>query len=436
MELLMAAKERDRLKVIVQVKEGQLTQEEAGKLLRISSRQVRRSLRRFEAEGDAGLIHRLRGRPSNHRIGAKVQAKAVALVTKAYWDFGPTLAARYLAERDGLVVSRETLRGWLIRAELWQSREARVRHRQWRERMACYGELVQMDTSIHPWFEGRSKEPVLIAMIDDATSRLEARFYPADSTRTNLAMIRRYLTRHGRPVALYGDKASHFKTTRCAGLEEALAGRAAETQVERALRELGIRYIAANSPQAKGRIERAFRTLQDQLVKALRVEEISTIEEANRYLEKEYLPFWNREFEEPARSSADVHRSLEGIDVRGILSVQTYRTVANDYTARHQGRHYQIDASEIRRGLRGSKVIVEESPEGKIRMKWSGRYLKIREVAKGPWLEARTPGAGVGLRPPPAPEAEKKSCRPGPDHPWRKDRTFLLGRKADISILR
>src|SRR5215510_5546872 len=220
----MAAKERDRLKVIVQVKEGKLTQEEAGKLLRISSRQVRRSLRRFEAEGDGGLIHKLRGRPSNHRIKAKVRTRAVALVAKAYRDFGPTLAARYLAEKKGLVVSRETLRGWMIRAELWQSREARVRHRQWRERRACYGELVQMDTSIHRWFEGRGEEPVLIAMIDDATSRLEAWFYPSDSTRTNLAMIRRYLIRHGRPVALYADKASHFKTTRCDDLEEALAG--------------------------------------------------------------------------------------------------------------------------------------------------------------------------------------------------------------------
>jgi transposase len=424
-ELRMSQKERDRLKVVCQLKEGKLGQEEAAQILGISIRQVRRSLRRFEAEGDAGLTHRLRGRLSNNRIREEVRAKALRLVKRRYSDFGPTLAAKYLAERQRIEVSKETLRGWMVEEGIWQSREARVRHRQWRERRACYGELVQIDTSIHPWFEGRGEEPVLIAMIDDATGRLEARFYLTDSTCTNMAMLRRYLGRHGRPVAVYGDKASHFKTTRRADLEEALAGRAAETQIERALRQLGIRYIAANSPQAKGRVERVFRTLQDRLVKALRVEGISEIDEANRYLEREYLPAWNREFMRPARSSADAHRPLQGLDFRAILSVHTTRAVANDYTARHNGRLYQIDRSEIERGLRGSKVIIEENPEGRLRMKWRGRYLKIREVARAPWQEARTAGAGVGLRPPPAPaEVKKKSCIPSPDHPWRK-RTLL-----------
>jgi hypothetical protein len=426
-ELLMSAKERDRLKVISQLKEGKLTHKEAGELLRITPRQVKRSLERLEAAGDAGLVHGLRGCPSNRRIKTKVRRKAMRLVREFYSDFGPTLAAKKLGERNDVVVSRETLRGWMIEAGLWQGRKAKVRHRQWRERRACYGELVQMDTSIHAWFEGRGEEPVLIAMIDDATSRLEARFYPTDDTRSNLAMLRRYLRRHGMPVALYADKASHFKTTRCADIEEALAGRAAETQIERALRELRIRYIAANSPQAKGRIERAFRTLQDRLVKVLRLEKISTIEEANRYVEGRFLPEWNREFARPARSAADAHRPVQGFDIRGILSLQTKRTVFNDYTVQHERRLYQIDRSEIRRGLRGSKVIVEDSPEGKIQLKWKGRYLKCRQVAKGPWLEARSSGAGRGLRPPPAPEPRKRSSTPAPGHPWR--RTFLLGRK-------
>jgi hypothetical protein len=381
-ELEMSDKERDRIVVMRQVAEGKLKGIAAARLLKLSTRQVRRCLRRFEVEGDGGLVHRLRGRRSNRRLGEDFKGRVLARVRESYRDFGPTLASEFLLKRDHLKVSRETLRGWLSEAGIWEARGERIRHRQWRPRKECYGEMVQMDTSIHDWFEGRGEGALLVAMIDDATSRLNARFYATDSTRTNMDMLRRYVKRHGRPVALYADKASHFKTTRCADLEERLAGRPAETQIQRALRELDVRYIAANSPQAKGRVERLFRTLQDRLIKALRIEGISTINEANEYLEKKFIREWDERFGVPPVSQVDAHRSAARYDVRGILSVKTTRTVMNDYTARHEGRLYQIDPSEISRGLRGSKVIIEEDPEGNLRMKWRGRYLKIRQVAK------------------------------------------------------
>jgi transposase len=428
----MSEKERHRLRVISELKEGRLKQEEAAVLLKVEVRQVRRSLRRFEAEGDRGLVHGLRGRPSNRKLAPEIEAKALERFRESYRDFGPTLAVECLASRDGIRVGRETLRRWLVRAGLWSPRKRGVRHRQWRERKACLGELVQMDTSIHDWFEGRGETAVLNAMIDDATSRLEARFFAEDSTRTNMAMIARYVRRQGLPLGIYADRASHFKTTRRADLEETLEGRGAETQITRALRELGVRYVAANSPQAKGRVERAFRTLQDRLVKELRLEGISTIQEANHYLERKFLPRWNREFAIPPLASADAHRSIEGIDLRAILSIQTTRTVANDYTVRHAGKVYQIDRRDVVRGLRKSKVVIEEALQGKIRLRWRGRYLRFQHVAVVAWKEARAPGAVVGLRPPTAPGSGKRQIPP-PDHPWKR-RTFLCGRKADISI--
>jgi hypothetical protein len=284
---------------------------------------------------------------------------------------------------------------------------------------------VQLDTSIHDWFEGRGEQAVLISMIDDATSRLWSRFFPGDSTQSNMGMIRSYLRRYGRPVAIYADKASHFKTTRRADLEETLQGRSAETQIARALRDLGIQYIVAHSPQAKGRVERSFGTAQDRLVKGLRLESISTIAEANRYLRERFLPLWNRRFVQEPAVPADAHRSIEGYDLNRILSVQTTRTVANDYTIKHHGKLYQIRRKEIRAGLRRSKVIVEEKDGQKIRIRWAGRYLRYKEIdkhkeSKKPSPRAATP---VGLRPPSV-AARSKRYTPSPEHPWR-NRTIL-----------
>ena len=445
--LRMSVKERDRLEVLVQVKEGQLRQSHGAELLGITDRQLRRSMRRWEEEGDAGLIHRSRGRRSNRGIEEGTRRRAVKLIGEHYADFGPTLASETLLERDGIAVSRETVRQWMVDGGLWQTKRRRVKHRQWRERRACFGELVQMDTSEHDWFEGRGEKAVLINLIDDATSRVLMRFFPRDTAAANRRLLRDYIRRYGRPVAVYADKASHFKVNRGSSVEEELLGVEAETQIGRALRELDIEYIAAHSPQAKGRVERSFGTCQDRLVKALRLEGISTIEEANRYLEQTFLPLWNKRFASPPANSADVHRSAKGYDLNALLSHQESRVVGHDYTVRYRGQRYQIRRESIGAGLRGSKVTVEQRLDGTLKLRWRGKYLRCRRVKSAARRQATrqaraAAGSSVGLRPPSKPAVPKpkpdKAVKPAPHHPWKNPhtRTFLFGRKPDISTLR
>ena len=430
MELRMSQKERDRLKVVAQLKGKRMSQEEAAEVLRLSVRQVRRLLRRYEREGDAGLVHRLRGRGSNRRMDACVRDESIAVIRTYYRDYGPTLASEVLAAERGIVVSRETLRHWMIEAGLWDSRQAKVHHRQWRERKACFGELVQMDTSIHDWFEGRGESAVLIAIIDDATSRIFLRFYPTDSTSTNMTHLRDYIRRYGRPVAVYADRASHFTTTRQPTLEEELAGQKAQTQIERALHELDIEYIAALSPQAKGRVERLFKTLQDRLVKAMRLRNISTIAQANRYLDEEFTPQWRNRFSVEPRAAADAHRARKGFDLDAILSIQYTRTITDDYTFQYRNHRFQILRKSIQAGLRRSKIIIENRLDGTQRVRWREQYLRLKKIEneniKKP---ARPVGATpVGLRPPSvAPTG--KAHKPAPNHPWKRPL------KPDISTL-
>ena len=269
--LRMSQKERDRLQVLQEAKQRHITQREAAGQMGVSERWVRKLLARMRKEGDRAVIHRLRGRSSNRKIPDGVRKKVVGLVEREYRDFGPTLASEYLAERQRVRVSRETLRGWMIQAQLWKPRRARIeRLHTWRPRRAQCGELVQWDTSEHDWLEGRGEKLYLIAMIDDATSRAGARFVRHDSTPENLRLLRSYLRRWGRPLAFYTDKASLFKTSRPQQRDEQLQGQFPRTQIGRALEELGIEWIPAHSPQAKGRIERFFGTAQDRLVKGLR----------------------------------------------------------------------------------------------------------------------------------------------------------------------
>lgn len=444
----MSRKERDRLKVMAALGERRLRQREAARRLRLSVRQVRRILARYRAQGDAGLVHRARGRPSNRRLPEKTRRRALAEVRRQYRDFGPTLAAEKLSERDGLGVSRETLRGWMMAEGLWTPRRPAREVHAWRPRREGFGELVQMDTSEHAWFEGRGEaEPVLVSMIDDATGRQRKRFFPSDTTEANLETLGRWLRQHGRMLAIYADRHSIFTVNRPLTRAEALAGRVAETQFGRALRELGIAYIPAGSPQAKGRVERSFQTDQDRLVKELRLRGIATIEAANAFLEAEYVPMLNQRFAVPAASSVDAHRPIRGYDLGAILSVQTVRTVANDYTVRHGGRRYQITRRSITGGLRGGKVIMEERLDGSMRLRFRGRYLRFDEIPTARPTAPTPPAASPrrGRRDAAAPELRGGSPaasprRPAADHPWRqpfqKKRTFLLGGKEDVSTLR
>jgi DNA-binding Lrp family transcriptional regulator len=377
--LLLTQKQRDRLKVLHEVKEGHLRQAQGAEQLGISERWVREMVRRLRTRGDGAVVHGLRGRRSKRRIEKKLQDRAVELYRREYGDFGPTLAAEYLGERHGIGVSKETLRKWLITAGAWKPEPRKVKAvHAWRPRRSCLGELVQWDTSIHDWLEGRGREPVkLIAMIDDASSELTARFVREDSTREHMKVLKSYLEAHGRPLAFYTDKAGLFRVNpRRVGYGEEKTEEG-ETQIGRALRELGIELIHAHSPQAKGRVERCFGTLQDRLVKGLRKAGAKTLKEANQYLEQEFLAFWRARFGREPASPVDAHRPLgERPELHSILSHVQTRRVANDYTVSWNGKHYQIPREGMRPGLRSSTVRVEGRLDGTVWVRVADRTIE------------------------------------------------------------
>jgi hypothetical protein len=438
----LSTRERDRLKVLHEVEQGHLKQVEAARRLRLSDRQVRRLQARLRREGDRGIVHRLRGQRSNRKIPESRRQGALRQLRQArYTGFGPTLAAEHLA-RSGILVSRETLRSWMSAAGLWQARRRRVKHvHVWRPRRSCLGELVMMDSSPYRWLEDRGPAGHLIAMIDDASSRVWGRLVEHDSTEENLRTLRGWLERHGRPLALYTDKNSLFVTSRPTQRTEQLRDAPARTQFGRALAELDIEWIAAHSPQAKGRVERLFGTLQDRLVKEMRLAGIDTLEAANRFLEITFWPFWEKHFAvQPARPS-DAHRRLERTHrLEQILSVRVARTVASDHTVVCTGQRWGVPRDHVCAGLRGAGAEIERRLDGTHWLRFRNRYLPLQACPAAP-----RPASPSGLRPPgladrkPKPPAKTKIHHtPPPDHPWRKPwkRTFLSCKKPDISTLR
>src|SRR5271170_6263938 len=336
--IALSQRERDRLKVLHEVKQKHLTQVEAAARLKVGDRQVRRMLLGLRERGDHSLVHGLRGRPSSRRLAARLEQKIVARLRQRYADFGPTLAAEHLAQ-EGFSVSRETLRKWMTQAALWRPRSQRVKKiHVWRERRASFGELVMQDSSPFRWLEDRGPACQLIAMIDDATSRVYARFVEQDTTEENLRTLGGWVRRYGRPLAHYTDKNSIFRSHRPAAISEQLQGRAARSQFGRALQELGIAWIAAHSPQAKGRIERLFETLQDRLVKEMRLAGIASLPAANHYLETRFLPEWEQRFAVAPRNARNAHRRLGPEQhLEEILSVRVERRVAEDHTVSWDG---------------------------------------------------------------------------------------------------
>jgi transposase len=364
----MSQRERDRLKVMSLVQAEERTQSEAARLLGVTDRTIRRWQRRLEDEGDGGIVHKLRGRPSNRRRSPAVRQAILAAYRTQYLGFAPTLAAEKLSQRDGLTVSDESLRRWLLAEGLWQRKRRRDKHRHRRDRRECFGELVQADGSEHDWLEGRGERMVLLVMIDDATRRVVPRFYPAETTEGYRDLLRRYLRKHGRMVALYTDHDSVF----CG---EGPDRRSAQTQFARALSDLGIGWIPAGSPQAKGRVERFNGTAQDRLVKELRLSGAATIEQANEVLDQTFLPLFNRRFTVPPASRNNAHRPLHpSLDLASILSHQEKRKVANDYTIRLENQVYQLLKPALP-GERGGRVIVEKRLDGTLHIRFKKRYL-------------------------------------------------------------
>ncbi len=411
----MSQSDRDRLKVLHEAEKRHVTQRQAGVQLKVSERWVRKLVARLRKEGDGGILHRLRGRASKRKLSATVRAKVVRLVKRDYADFGPTLAAEYLGEKHGVVMSKESVRQILMEAGVWKRKRRRVEEvHVWRARRPCCGELVQWDSSEHDWLEGRGSKLSLVAMLDDATSRALARFAEHDTTEENFRLLESYLKRWGRPGEFYTDKDSMFTVNRPARETDDEAWPEALTQIGRALKELGTGWIAAHSPQAKGRIERFFGTAQDRLVKGLRKAGVHTLAEANAYLEQEYLPLWNRRFTVEAENATDAHRPLRAEQsLAAILSHVEERVVANDYTIRYNAKVYQITRGDIRPGLRGATVRVEERLDQTMWVRFRDRYLEVSRCEPVP--RQAQPAASARPRPTATPR------RGTPGSPWMKD---------------
>jgi transposase len=416
-DIRMSRKERRRLEVFSRVKEGQITQAKASGFLGLSYRHTKRVYKRYTEEGDRGLPHRARGRPSNRRMAEEIRRGILEVYKNRYGDFGPTLAAEHLEKRDGYRISPETLRQWLLKEGLWKKQRRRKKHRRWRERKAYAGELVQMDGSHHDWFEGRREKAVLMVMVDDATSRTYARFFEGETARAAFETFGRYTGLYGLPRALYVDRDSIYRCEREATVEEELKNTGPLTQFGRAMDHLGVALIPAYSAPAKGRVERTNGTLQDRLIKEMRLEGMGTIEEANRFLEERFLPAYNTRFSVSPKREADLHRPVHrNVKLDEILCFEQKRVVLNDWTVRWRNRFFQLSKRNESLGLTGRRITVREKLSGEIQLVYRGLKLAFRELPARPERASRT--VRRKRRNPPKPPA---------DHPWR--RPFLGGRR-------
>jgi transposase len=407
----MSKKEVTRLEAVQRIQEKRLTQKEAANMLGLSIRHVRRLYRAYRERGAQGLVSQRRGKPSNNRLNPQVVQQAIDLVYDRYRDFGPTLAHEKLTEAHKLRLSRESVRRIMIEEGIWKPKKARkAAIHQMRERRACFGELVQIDGSEHAWFEERGPRCTLIVFIDDASGRLgELLFVPVETFFAYSEASRHYFERFGKPLAFYTDKHGIFRVNQPAPLG---LGKG-ETQFERAMQELDIQILCASTPQAKGRIERANQTLQDRLVKELRLRGISSIQAANEYM-SEYREDYNRRFAVMPRSNHDAHRPLqktENLDL--ILSHQETRILSRNLTIQYRKIIYQIQTQRPSYALMNARVTVCENVQGEVNILYRGRPLdytvyqkqeKHAQVVSSKTLDHKI----------------KTPVCPAKDHPWRR----------------
>lgn len=383
----MSKHERDRLHAIKNVTAGRITQAEAAKVIHRSERHVRRLCARWQAKGDAAFVHGLRGQPSNNRHDEELLRQALSALHNPLWEgFGPFFSQEKLDELCGIDLGVTTVRRLMLLTSLWEAHRRRAKHRAWRERRACVGMLVQLDGSPHDWFEGRGPRCTLIIYIDDATSRiLYGEFVDEEDTLNLMRTTKAYIERWGRVVAFYVDKDSIYNVNRRATIEEDLSDKHPITQFTRAMGQLNVEVILANSPQAKGRVERGFLTHQDRLVKELRLAGISTMEDANKFLREVYIPKHNRRYAIEPAEPIDVHRPLlRSHDLDAILSIQEDRQVHNDSIVRHDNRFLLLAEGH---GLRPrTKVVVQQRLDGTLRIERQGRYFRFEQVPARPYV--------------------------------------------------
>ena len=416
--ITMSTKELTRLEVMQQLKEKRLNQKEAANLLGLSVRQIKRLWRKYKQEDAKGLVSKRRGQPSNHRLDEKITRQALGLLKERYSDFGPTLAHEKLSEAHGVRMSRESVRKLMIEEGLWKARRVKMPPvHQMRERRACLGELVQIDGSEHAWFEGRGPKCTLLVFIDDATGKLlELHFVQSESFFAYCEASRHYFEGYGKPLAFYSDKHGVFRvnTPQPIGAGEGM------TQFGRAMKELDIQIICANSPQAKGRVERANQTLQDRLVKELRLRDISSMEAANAFA-PEFCDDFNHRFAVAPRSDHDAHRPLldtENLDL--ILSRQKTGTLSKNLTVQFDKVIYQIQSDRPNYALRNAKVTICQNAKGVVTILYKNKPLAYTTFKKLPRQAevVDTKDVNRTVQPP-------KS--PAPNHPWRQYGQHLNG---------
>lgn len=402
--ITMSQKEQKRLHVVHRILDKEIRQREAATILEISQRQIRRIVRAVRERGAAGVVHGLCGKRSSNAMNEKEKAKIKRIYSTRYAGFGPTLAVEKLQENEKKKISKETLRRWLIEDGIWQPKRKRRRNRRWRERKACYGEMIQMDGSHHDWLEGRGPWLILMGYIDDANNKVYARFYEYEGTIPAMDSFKRYIKKYGIPSSVYLDNHSTYKSQAKARIEDELRGRDPMSEFERALEELGVRVIHAQSAPAKGRVERLFKTFQDRLVKELRLCKAKTLEEANACLEG-YLPKFNRKFSVEPREKGNLHRRVaKGLKLDEILCIRTRHPVRNDFTIVHNKQWYQVlDRTNAH------EAIVQERIDGKMFIVANGKRLRYKAINQRPKKEVAKKAVKA-----------RKRYIPPPDCKWRK----------------
>lgn len=412
--ITMSSKEVKKYDIIKKVLCKELNGTEASKLLHLTPRQIRRLKKKVKEKGIKGLAHGNRGKRSNRSIPETERQKIIRLVSKHYHDFGPLLAKEKLEERHNIVRDKGTIRSIMIAEDIWKPKQKKKdKHRSWRQRRASYGELVQYDGSYEYWFEDRGSKCCLLAAIDDANSRVWARFDQHEGVYPTFAFWQGYIRRYGKPFSIYVDRFSTYS------MNHKLAKENPDTltQFERAMKEgLNIEVVHAGSAEAKGRVENLFKTLQDRLIKELRLNNISTIETANKFLEEEYLPGFNAKFMVEARSKVDLHKKLskkEQDSLGNIFSKQYIKTVRNDFTVSHKTRWYQLNKEQAVTVFKGDKVTVEERMDNSIHLRLRGKYLSFKELPERP-KKLNSARKDINWAIP-----KNRAYQPAKDHPWK-----------------
>jgi len=377
--ITMSQKELKRLHIIHKVIDKRLKQIDAAKLLELCTKQISRLVRKVRQEGDKGMMHKSRGALSHNATPEKKKDKIISLYKEKYNDFGPLLASEKLFEIDKLRISDETLRNWLITEGLWIKNRRHKKHHKWRERKHFFGEMIQIDGSHHDWFEGRGPKCVLMGYIDDANNNVFARFHEYEGTFPFMDSFKRYVKRYGIPCSIYIDRHSTYRSPKKPTIEDELENRESLSEVERALKELSVEVIHARSPQAKGRVERLFRTFQDRVIKEMRLKGIKSIEEANKFLSY-YLSIFNKRFSLESLEKGDLHKPLtKDIDLDSMLCIKTKHALRNDSTVAHDKQLYQIIDS-----INAKELTVEERISGKILITHNGKILKYKKINNRP----------------------------------------------------